>query len=59
MDAIIYLFLRGLNEVLMDKYKWSIEEAESLSSFLTPMLQYDPVQRATAQDCIAHSWLSS
>lgn len=47
----------GLVEVLREKYDWKLEEAIEFSDFLTPMLDYDPKNRATAAECLAHSWL--
>ena len=37
-----------LKSVLSEKYKMSTEEAESLASFLQPMLDFDPEKRAKA-----------
>ncbi|XP_063064553.1 SRSF protein kinase 1a isoform X1 [Engraulis encrasicolus] len=48
----------GLLEVLMDKYEWPREEAESFSSFLLPMLELIPEKRATAADCLLHGWIN-
>lgn len=48
----------GLFEVLTEKYEWSPKEAEEFASFLKPMLEYDPKKRATAAECLQHSWLS-
>lgn len=47
----------GLVEVLTEKYEWSVEQANEFSSFLKPMLEYDPVKRATAADCLKHPWI--
>ena len=47
----------GLFEVLTDKYKWDIVSAQQFTDFLLPMLEYDPMMRATAQDCLRHPWL--
>lgn len=47
----------GLIEVLTEKYDWSYEEAQSFSTFLTPMLEFDPNTRATAAECLDHPWL--
>ncbi|XP_051508433.1 SRSF protein kinase 1a isoform X1 [Myxocyprinus asiaticus] len=48
----------GLMDVLMDKYEWSREEAETFTDFLLPMLELLPEKRATAADCLQHPWLA-
>ncbi|XP_058053698.1 SRSF protein kinase 3 [Anopheles bellator] len=47
----------GLVDVLIEKYEWPVEDAFEFSDFLKPMLDYDPKTRATAADCLQHSWL--
>lgn len=42
----------------MEKYKIKEHEAEGLTSFLMPMLEYYPERRATAQQMLAHPWLN-
>ncbi|RDB19263.1 Serine/threonine-protein kinase SKY1 [Hypsizygus marmoreus] len=46
-----------LSSVLHDKYLFPTEEAEALSSFLTPMLRLHPDKRAKASELIHHRWL--
>jgi serine/threonine-protein kinase SRPK3 len=48
----------SLENVLTEKYEMSAEEAQLLSSFLTPMLNYDTQSRATAAQCLRHPWLA-
>ncbi|KAM6980854.1 SRSF protein kinase 1b [Aplochiton taeniatus] len=48
----------GLMEVLMEKYEWSLEEAQTFSSFLLPMLDLVPEKRATAAECLRHAWIA-
>uniref|UniRef100_A0A673N6Y0 non-specific serine/threonine protein kinase n=1 Tax=Sinocyclocheilus rhinocerous TaxID=307959 RepID=A0A673N6Y0_9TELE len=48
----------GLLDVLMDKYEWPLEEAETFTDFLIPMLELLPEKRATAADCLRHPWLA-
>lgn len=47
----------GLDEVLMQKYEWSAEDAASFADFLRPMLEFDPDKRAAAKQCLDHPWL--
>lgn len=47
----------GLDEVLIQKYEWSVEDATSFADFLRPMLEFDPDRRATAAQCLDHGWL--
>lgn len=46
-----------LYQVLTEKYEWSHEDAIEFNDFLTKMLEYDPKKRATAAECLKHSWL--
>ncbi|PNF24957.1 Serine/threonine-protein kinase SRPK [Cryptotermes secundus] len=48
----------GLFEVLTEKYEWDHTEAAEFTSFLRPMLDFDPNRRATAADCLMHPWLN-
>uniref|UniRef100_A0A8C7ZQT8 non-specific serine/threonine protein kinase n=1 Tax=Oryzias sinensis TaxID=183150 RepID=A0A8C7ZQT8_9TELE len=48
----------GLLEVLVDKYEWPREEAESFTDFLLPMLEMVPEKRATAAECLRHPWIA-
>ncbi|XP_031630955.1 SRSF protein kinase 3 [Contarinia nasturtii] len=47
----------GLDEVLIQKYEWSVEDATQFADFLRPMLEFDPDKRATAAQCLEHDWL--
>ena len=47
----------GLYEVLVEKYEWSHEMAQSFTDFLRPMLEFDPNRRAAAAECLRHPWL--
>lgn len=49
----------GLYNVLVEKYEWDPVEARKFADFLTPMLELNPNQRATAHQCLQHSWLDS
>lgn len=46
-------------DVLLEKYEWDTDEALAFTDFLTPMLEFDPEQRATAEQCLEHPWLNS
>ncbi|XP_076859846.1 SRSF protein kinase 1a [Brachyhypopomus gauderio] len=48
----------GLQEVLLDKYEWSPEDADAFTDFLVPMLELIPEKRATAAECLRHPWLA-
>jgi len=41
----------------MEKYKIWDEEAEQLSDFLVPMLEWYPERWATAKEMLDHPWL--
>jgi len=47
-----------LKKVLMEKYRIKEEEAQALSDFLVPMLEWYPHKRATAQSMLNHKWLN-
>ena len=47
----------SLYGVLLEKYQWAERDAADLADFLFPMLEYDPVRRATADQCLLHPWL--
>eukprot|EP00088_Acartia_fossae_P032760 TRINITY_DN3350_c1_g1_i14.p1 TRINITY_DN3350_c1_g1~~TRINITY_DN3350_c1_g1_i14.p1 ORF type:complete len:719 (-),score=251.17 TRINITY_DN3350_c1_g1_i14:2069-4225(-) len=46
-----------LFDVLRDKYEWSHQVADEFSAWLMPMLEFDPTQRATAEECLNHPFL--
>lgn len=48
-----------LEQVLMEKYRFTRRDAKSLASFLEPMLRYNPVKRAKAEESLQHPWLLS
>ena len=56
--------IRGLNhwslkKVLVQKYRMKDGFANEFSSFLLPMLAYEPDKRVTAQEVLQHPWLQS
>jgi len=46
-----------LDRVLVDKYRLPRDEAEALTDFLVPMLEFVPEKRATAAEMLSHPWL--
>lgn len=48
----------ALVDVLHEKYRFPLEEAKDLASFLLPMLEYIPEKRVSAAQCLQHPWLS-
>jgi serine/threonine protein kinase len=48
----------SLRDVLVEKYRFSPPDAESLSTFLLPMLRYEPAKRVTAEECLEHPWVA-
>ena len=47
----------GLFSVLTEKYEWDPEIAQSFADWLLPMLAFDPNDRATAEECLAHPFV--
>lgn len=47
----------GLYEVLVEKYEWDPEVAQSFNDWLIPMLTFDTTERATAEECLVHPFL--
>jgi len=48
----------NLVEVLIEKYQWDEGTALEFADFLLPMLDLDPLTRATASHCLRHPWLA-
>ncbi|WCJ34397.1 Protein kinase superfamily protein [Euphorbia peplus] len=48
-----------LNKVLMEKYEFSEKDANDLTDFLVPILDFVPEKRPTAAQCLLHPWMSS
>ncbi|KAI0261768.1 kinase-like domain-containing protein [Gloeopeniophorella convolvens] len=46
-----------LEDVLHDKYEFARETAQTISSFMTPMLRLNPEKRAGAGELTHHRWL--
>ncbi|KAL6199809.1 hypothetical protein ACLB2K_029591 [Fragaria x ananassa] len=47
-----------LNKVLMEKYNFSMQDANDMTNFLVPILDYVPEKRPTAVQCLSHPWLN-
>ncbi|KAI9109670.1 hypothetical protein K1719_019300 [Acacia pycnantha] len=47
-----------LDKLLIDRYKFSGNDARELSDFLLPLLDFAPENRPTAQQCLQHPWIS-
>jgi serine/threonine protein kinase len=47
----------GLKDILIQRYKFDLKEAQALEDFLLPMLRVKPQDRASAADMINHYWL--
>ncbi|XP_052197974.1 uncharacterized protein LOC127804916 [Diospyros lotus] len=47
----------SLDRLLIDKFKFEESDAQELSEFLTPLLDFSPEKRPTAQLCLQHPWL--
>ncbi|CAI0452689.1 unnamed protein product [Linum tenue] len=48
-----------LDKVLVEKYGFGEQDAQELSDFLVPLLQYAPEKRSTAAQCLSHPWITS
>lgn len=48
----------SLRDVLREKYKLPPENADSLSSFLLPMLYYDPEKRVSSRQAMRHPFIN-
>ncbi|MED6196262.1 hypothetical protein PIB30_045856 [Stylosanthes scabra] len=48
-----------LNKVLMEKYDFSEREANEMTEFLVPILDFVPEKRPTAGQCLQHPWINA
>ncbi|XP_020217191.1 SRSF protein kinase 1 [Cajanus cajan] len=46
-----------LDKLLIDKYKFSVNDAQEFSEFLLPLFDFAPEKRPTARQCLQHPWL--
>ncbi|KAF3485932.1 hypothetical protein F2Q69_00057923 [Brassica cretica] len=47
-----------LDRLLVDKYKLPEAEAKEFAEFLSPILEFAPEKRPTAQQCLEHPWMN-
>ncbi|KAG1675978.1 hypothetical protein FOA52_014222 [Chlamydomonas sp. UWO 241] len=59
MEADVQLESTTLRDLLTRGCSFGDEEADSLAGFLTPLLQWDPAARPSAQQLLAHPWLAA
>ena len=48
----------GIKEILVKKYHFKETEAQALTDFLLPMLEFYPERRASARELLRHPWLT-
>ncbi|WCJ32831.1 Protein kinase superfamily protein [Euphorbia peplus] len=47
-----------LDRLLVDRYKFAENDAREFAEFLSPLLDFSPEKRPTAQQCLQHPWLN-
>ena len=48
-----------LNKVLVEKYEFSEQDANDMTDFLIPILDFVPEKRPTAAQCLLHPWINA
>ncbi|CAL0299360.1 unnamed protein product [Lupinus luteus] len=48
-----------MNKVFMEKYDFSEQDANDLTDFLVPILDFVPEKRPTAGQCLLHPWMNA
>ncbi|CAK7343332.1 unnamed protein product [Dovyalis caffra] len=48
-----------LNKVLVEKYEFSEQDANEMTEFLIPILDFVPDKRPTAARCLLHPWINA
>ncbi|KAJ8754083.1 hypothetical protein K2173_001981 [Erythroxylum novogranatense] len=48
-----------LNKVLAEKYEFSERDANDMTDFLVPILDFIPEKRPTAAQCLLHPWINA
>jgi len=57
LKHIHHLKFWPINEVLHEKYHFSVSDAEEIAEFIIPLLEFEPKNRATALECLNSGWL--
>lgn len=57
LKSIPHLKPWTMRSVLVEKYDWAGDRADDLTTFLLPMLNFDPLARISAADCMKSAWL--
>lgn len=47
-----------MNKVLKEKYGFTEQEANEMTEFLVPILDFSPQARPSAAQCLAHPWMN-
>lgn len=48
-----------MNKVLIEKYEFSEQDANEMTDFLVPILDFVPEKRPTAAQCLLHPWINA
>ena len=48
-----------LNKVLVEKYEFSEQDANDMTDFLVPILDFIPEKRPSAAQCLLHPWINA
>lgn len=48
-----------MNKVLVEKYDFSEQDANDMTDFLIPILDFVPEKRPTAAQCLLHPWINA
>ncbi|KAK8673362.1 hypothetical protein V6N13_111704 [Hibiscus sabdariffa] len=58
LKRIRRLKIMPLDRLLVTKYKFSDTDAREFREFVSPLLDFSPEKRPTAQQCLQHPWLN-
>lgn len=59
LKHIKHLKFWPIQDVLVEKYHFSEEDAQAVADFMTPLLDFDPNTRATALEALRSDWLKN